>query len=149
VALCCHHRCTWQSYVGKEFIKNCGLSPGEFTLLCKLSGWTAATWTGWRTKEEMNRDTSQGQSSTPGGQEHSDEMNREINQGQSSTPGGQEHSDEINRETSQEQSSTPRGQGSSVRNVEDKLLSDTKDTREDESTVDMEDHRDQDQPFSK
>jgi hypothetical protein len=114
----------------------------------------------------MNRETNQGQFSTPGGQEHSDEMNGETNQGQFSTPGGQEHSDEMNRETNQGQFSTPGGQGSnvrdveertstpgghesSVRNVEDKLLSDTKDTREDESTVDMEDLRDQEQPFSK
>jgi hypothetical protein len=144
VALCCHHRCTWQSYVGKEFIKNCGLSLGEFTLLCKLSGWTAATWTGWRTKDEMNRETSQGLSSTPGGQKHSDEMNRETNQGQFSTPGGQGS----NIRDVQDRTSTPGGYESSVRNVEDKLLSDTKDTREDESAVDVEDHHDQEQPFS-
>jgi hypothetical protein len=141
VALCCHHRCTWQSYIGKEFIKNCGLSPGEFTLLCKLSGWTATTWTGWRTKEEMNRETKQG----PGGPETSSEMNRETSQGQSSTSGGQVSS----VRDVEERTSTPGGHESSVRNVEDKLLSDTKDTREDESAIDMEDHRDQEQPFSK
>ncbi|XP_062593752.1 tRNA:m(4)X modification enzyme TRM13 homolog [Saccostrea cucullata] len=63
IALCCHHRCTWETYVGKEFIKNCGLSHREFTLLCKLSGWTAATWTGWKTKEEMYREINRGNSS--------------------------------------------------------------------------------------
>lgn len=33
-----------------------GLTQRDFALLCKLSGWTAATWTGWKTKEEMNRE---------------------------------------------------------------------------------------------
>lgn len=56
IALCCHHRCSWDTYVGKGFMEKCGLSQREFALLCKLSGWTAATWTGWKTKEEMNRE---------------------------------------------------------------------------------------------
>lgn len=37
-------------------MEKCGLSQRDFALLCKLSGWTAATWTGWKTKEEMNRE---------------------------------------------------------------------------------------------
>ncbi|KAK3091884.1 hypothetical protein FSP39_023437 [Pinctada imbricata] len=53
IALCCHHRCNWKAYVGKDFIYQCGLSAREFQILCKLSGWTAATWTGWKTRAEM------------------------------------------------------------------------------------------------
>lgn len=37
-------------------MEKCGLTQRDFALLCKLSGWTAATWTGWKTKEEMNRE---------------------------------------------------------------------------------------------
>lgn len=43
--------------MGKEFLQGCGLTPRDFVLLCKLSGWTAATWTGWKTKEEMKRES--------------------------------------------------------------------------------------------
>lgn len=58
IALCCHHRCSWDTYIGKDFMEKCGLTQRDFALLCKLSGWTAATWTGWKTKEEMNREIS-------------------------------------------------------------------------------------------
>ena len=56
IALCCHHRCTWKSYVGKEFMQKCGFSARDFQILCKLSGWTAATWKGWTTRAEMERE---------------------------------------------------------------------------------------------
>lgn len=39
IALCCHHRCTWETYVGKSFIESCGLSPQDFDLLTRLSSW--------------------------------------------------------------------------------------------------------------
>lgn len=39
-------------------MEKCGLTQRDFALLCKLSGWTAATWNGWKTKEEMNREIS-------------------------------------------------------------------------------------------
>lgn len=56
IALCCHHRCTWETYVGKSFMKTCGFSSRDFTLMCKLSSWTAATWKGWTTIEQMNKE---------------------------------------------------------------------------------------------
>uniref|UniRef100_A0A671SZC2 tRNA:m(4)X modification enzyme TRM13 n=1 Tax=Sinocyclocheilus anshuiensis TaxID=1608454 RepID=A0A671SZC2_9TELE len=30
IALCCHHRCDWRHYVGKEFFRQRGLGPEEF-----------------------------------------------------------------------------------------------------------------------
>ncbi|XP_060082028.1 tRNA:m(4)X modification enzyme TRM13 homolog [Ylistrum balloti] len=56
IALCCHHRCTWETYVGKTFMKTCKFSARDFTLMCKLSSWAAATWKGWTTIEEMNKE---------------------------------------------------------------------------------------------
>ncbi|XP_059177609.1 tRNA:m(4)X modification enzyme TRM13 homolog isoform X2 [Physella acuta] len=39
IALCCHHQCSWSTYVGKDFMLNIGLSPAEFDLLTRLSSW--------------------------------------------------------------------------------------------------------------
>jgi tRNA:m4X modification enzyme len=39
-ALCCHHRCSWESYVGADFFtKDLGLSPQQFNLVRKMSSW--------------------------------------------------------------------------------------------------------------
>jgi hypothetical protein len=54
IALCCHHRCLWKPYVGKSFFLKNGLSARDFQILCKLSSWTAATWSGWKSVQEMN-----------------------------------------------------------------------------------------------
>ncbi|OWF35563.1 tRNA:m(4)X modification enzyme TRM13-like [Mizuhopecten yessoensis] len=56
IALCCHHRCTWETYVGKDFMKTCSFSARDFMLMCKLSSWAAATWKGWATIEQMNEE---------------------------------------------------------------------------------------------
>lgn len=39
IALCCYHRCTWRSFVGKEFIESQGISVQEFTIIAKMVGW--------------------------------------------------------------------------------------------------------------
>jgi len=39
IALCCHHRCDWNIYVGKEFLIENGLKPQDFPLLCGLTSW--------------------------------------------------------------------------------------------------------------
>lgn len=39
IALCCHHRCTWNSYVGKEFLKSEGFTPEDFPLLSSITSW--------------------------------------------------------------------------------------------------------------
>ena len=39
IAFCCHHKCEYKSYVGKDFLKQCGFIPSEFTILCSIASW--------------------------------------------------------------------------------------------------------------
>ncbi|XP_073700229.1 tRNA:m(4)X modification enzyme TRM13 homolog [Garra rufa] len=39
IALCCHHRCDWRHYVGKEFFRQRGLGPEEFGAFQRMSSW--------------------------------------------------------------------------------------------------------------
>ena len=39
IALCCHHRCAWSCYVGKQFLLEQGFSREEFNLLTSISSW--------------------------------------------------------------------------------------------------------------
>ncbi|MGH0132818.1 UNVERIFIED_CONTAM: hypothetical protein FKN15_050682 [Acipenser sinensis] len=39
IALCCHHRCDWKHYVGREFFRSLGLGPQEFSIFQRMSSW--------------------------------------------------------------------------------------------------------------
>uniref|UniRef100_A0A803J464 tRNA:m(4)X modification enzyme TRM13 n=1 Tax=Xenopus tropicalis TaxID=8364 RepID=A0A803J464_XENTR len=39
IALCCHHRCDWHHYVGREFFQSLGLDQREFSLFQRMSSW--------------------------------------------------------------------------------------------------------------
>ncbi|XP_072516251.1 tRNA:m(4)X modification enzyme TRM13 homolog isoform X2 [Salminus brasiliensis] len=39
IALCCHHRCDWRHYVGKEFFRERGLGIREFDAFQRMSSW--------------------------------------------------------------------------------------------------------------
>ncbi|XP_016993463.2 tRNA:m(4)X modification enzyme TRM13 homolog [Drosophila takahashii] len=39
IALCCHHRCSWRSYVGRSFLQQSGIGPREFAILTKMVSW--------------------------------------------------------------------------------------------------------------
>ncbi|KAH8327199.1 hypothetical protein KR074_006928 [Drosophila pseudoananassae] len=39
IALCCHHRCSWQSYVGRPFLLERGIGPRLFAILIKMASW--------------------------------------------------------------------------------------------------------------
>lgn len=39
VALCCHHRCEWRHYVGRQFFAQRGLGAAEFSAFCRMSSW--------------------------------------------------------------------------------------------------------------
>ncbi|XP_055849009.1 tRNA:m(4)X modification enzyme TRM13 homolog [Episyrphus balteatus] len=39
IALCCHHRCEWKPFVGKEFFLENGLTRKEFALITKMASW--------------------------------------------------------------------------------------------------------------
>lgn len=38
VATCCHHRCTWEHYVGKPFFSSLGFLAAEFELISWMTG---------------------------------------------------------------------------------------------------------------
>lgn len=39
IALCCHHRCTWRAFVGKQFLLDNGIDRNEFEIMTKMVGW--------------------------------------------------------------------------------------------------------------
>ncbi|CAH1775544.1 unnamed protein product [Owenia fusiformis] len=39
IALCCHHRCEWQSYVGKDFMLQHGIKERDFKILTTMTSW--------------------------------------------------------------------------------------------------------------
>ncbi|KAH8295144.1 hypothetical protein KR018_007907 [Drosophila ironensis] len=39
IALCCHHRCSWPSYVGRAFFEACGIGARHFAVLTKMASW--------------------------------------------------------------------------------------------------------------
>ena len=39
IALCCHHRCEWKSFVGKDFLRLHGISKKEFIIMIKIVSW--------------------------------------------------------------------------------------------------------------
>ena len=39
MAFCCHHRCSWSSYVGKKFLTDVGFVPRQFSALCSITSW--------------------------------------------------------------------------------------------------------------
>ncbi|NXX87208.1 TRM13 enzyme, partial [Urocolius indicus] len=39
IALCCHHKCDWTHYVGREFFTALGLGPVEFHYFQRMSSW--------------------------------------------------------------------------------------------------------------
>lgn len=44
VALCCHHRCTWRSYVGRSFFEDVlGLDREDFETIIRMSSWATST----------------------------------------------------------------------------------------------------------
>jgi tRNA:m4X modification enzyme len=66
IALCCHHRITFDDYVGHEFLKKMDIAsdPHSFSLLVKLTGWAVCAVTdtpkgaerfGFRSAEESIR----------------------------------------------------------------------------------------------
>ena len=39
IALCCHHRCDWRHYVGREYFRALGLGALEFHYFQRMSSW--------------------------------------------------------------------------------------------------------------
>jgi tRNA:m4X modification enzyme len=60
IALCCHHRCDWSSYVGKDFLLKCGLTGDDFSILQGITSW-AVCGTGKPRDKQDTQDTSDGE----------------------------------------------------------------------------------------
>lgn len=39
IALCCHHKCTWKAYVGKQWFRENGLGKEDFDIIKRMSSW--------------------------------------------------------------------------------------------------------------
>lgn len=39
IALCCHHQCEWNHFVGKDFFSQNGVTVTEFAIMTKMVGW--------------------------------------------------------------------------------------------------------------
>ncbi|XP_061680100.1 tRNA:m(4)X modification enzyme TRM13 homolog isoform X2 [Syngnathoides biaculeatus] len=63
VALCCHHRCEWRHYVGRQFFSDLGLGPAEFSSFCRMSSWATC---GPRSDEEHEPPTAEEANVAPG-----------------------------------------------------------------------------------
>ncbi|NXN11810.1 TRM13 enzyme, partial [Indicator maculatus] len=64
IALCCHHKCDWTHYVGREFFRSVGLGPVEFHYFQRMSSWatcgmreTAAKASASEESEDQTNDT--------------------------------------------------------------------------------------------
>ncbi|XP_043230106.1 tRNA:m(4)X modification enzyme TRM13 homolog isoform X2 [Amphibalanus amphitrite] len=56
IAVCCHHRVDWPSYVGKQFIQDvCGFSAADFAALKGVAAWATCGTPGWDPERPSNR----------------------------------------------------------------------------------------------
>lgn len=39
MALCCHHQCSWDTYIGKEFLEKHSFTERDFKLMCCVASW--------------------------------------------------------------------------------------------------------------
>ena len=39
IALCCHQRCDWKSFVGREMLESMGFTSLDFYLVCHMTSW--------------------------------------------------------------------------------------------------------------
>ena len=53
IALCCHQRCDWKNFVGREILEDMGFTSLDFYLLCHMTSWGVC---GVRPPKECNDD---------------------------------------------------------------------------------------------
>ncbi|KAF4021558.1 hypothetical protein G4228_013200 [Cervus hanglu yarkandensis] len=71
IALCCHHRCDWRHYVGKEYFRALGLGAVDFHYFQRMSSWATC---GMRktSLEASNISTKRRDKQNDGSEEHDD-----------------------------------------------------------------------------
>ncbi|XP_036707357.1 tRNA:m(4)X modification enzyme TRM13 homolog isoform X3 [Balaenoptera musculus] len=86
IALCCHHRCDWRHYVGKEYFRALGLGAVEFHYFQRMSSW--ATCGMQKTSlEASNISTKRKDKQNDGSEEHDDGGYRITDDSTESLPG--------------------------------------------------------------
>ncbi|CAL1591802.1 unnamed protein product [Knipowitschia caucasica] len=60
VALCCHHRCQWKHYVGKDFFTERGLGERHFSAFCRMSSWATCGYRPANQSAESTEPANQG-----------------------------------------------------------------------------------------
>ena len=63
ISFCCHHRCDWGSYTGKNFMINEGFLPEDFDVLCGLASWATCGF-GRSQNQSLHNNSEACQSST-------------------------------------------------------------------------------------
>ncbi|KAM4640781.1 tRNA:m(4)X modification enzyme TRM13 homolog [Discoglossus pictus] len=53
IALCCHHRCDWNHYVGRDLFQRLGIGQREFSLFQRMSSWATCGVRRPSTKQEL------------------------------------------------------------------------------------------------
>ncbi|KAH8347163.1 hypothetical protein KR059_005947 [Drosophila kikkawai] len=79
IALCCHHRCSWSSYVGRSFLQAAGIEAREFTILTKMVSW-AVCGTGMSRERRRAMEKAEEQPAEPNTQRLSREEREKIGQ---------------------------------------------------------------------
>ena len=82
IALCCHHRVDYQSYVGHSYLASRGFEPREFWLLRSLSSWATCGFSyRKKTKEGEEEDEEDVEAIEGVGEKGTDVESRETNSG--------------------------------------------------------------------
>nr|XP_054764185.1 tRNA:m(4)X modification enzyme TRM13 homolog [Lytechinus pictus] len=83
MALCCHHRCSWRTHIGKQFFQEVGIMERDFMVLVRMSSWaTCGSRLAKEEKEdEVGRDggkaaSEDGTMKTPAGSETVEDLDR-------------------------------------------------------------------------
>ncbi|XP_078576021.1 tRNA:m(4)X modification enzyme TRM13 homolog [Branchiostoma floridae x Branchiostoma japonicum] len=76
IALCCHHRCTWTSYVGKGFFTEIGFTEEDFHLLRSMSSWATCGFARGQTKNEGGNEEEVKENSEEEGEEEKYEQSK-------------------------------------------------------------------------
>ncbi|XP_047278729.1 tRNA:m(4)X modification enzyme TRM13 homolog isoform X1 [Homo sapiens] len=86
IALCCHHRCDWRHYVGKEYFRALGLGAVEFHYFQRMSSWATC---GMRktSLETSNSTTKRQDNQNDDSEEHDDGGYRITDDGADCLPG--------------------------------------------------------------
>nr|XP_004664003.2 tRNA:m(4)X modification enzyme TRM13 homolog isoform X1 [Jaculus jaculus] len=86
IALCCHHRCDWRHYVGKDYFRALGLGAAEFYYFQRMSSWATC---GMRktSLEALSVSTKNIVNQNDDGDEHEDGGHRSLEDSTESLPG--------------------------------------------------------------